>query len=124
MTTHFMDEIRAARLAEHQPPHKPWHGQEPEHTQQRKLLDGMDCLTGQLDLFDAPADDEPPERLTAAEIEGVIDEAREHRGTCPECGEKDRPLCEDVTGMIGRRLCIACWSWATDNGLRRLEPTQ
>jgi hypothetical protein len=52
MTTHFMDEIRAARLAEYQPPHKPWRGQEPERTQQRKLLDGMDCLPGQLDLFE------------------------------------------------------------------------
>jgi hypothetical protein len=145
MTVHFMDQ------APMKPPEKPGDGLWPEitayaaakdetdglrralvrvfrerasdHTQQRKLLDGMDCLAGQLDLFDAPPDDEP-ERLAAAEIEDVIEEARKHRGTCPECGEKDRPLCEDVTGTIGRRLCIACWSWATDSELRRLEPTE
>ncbi|MGA2068316.1 MAG: hypothetical protein ABSG86_25310 [Thermoguttaceae bacterium] len=50
--THFMDEIRRMRLAAAEPPRKPWKGQEPEHTQQRKLLEGMDCLAGQLDLFD------------------------------------------------------------------------
>jgi hypothetical protein len=61
MTTHFMDEIREQRLAQARPPHKPWRGEEPERTQQRRLLDGMDCLPGQLDLFDAPAEDEPPE---------------------------------------------------------------
>ncbi|MGA2064851.1 MAG: hypothetical protein ABSG86_07775 [Thermoguttaceae bacterium] len=152
MTAHFMDQIREARLAPMRPPEKPGDGlwqeiaayaaakdetdglrralvrvfreRASDHTRQRKLLDGADCLAGQLDLFDAPADDEPPDRLTATEIGGVIEEARKHRGTCPECGEKDRPLCEDVTGTIGRRLCIACWSWATDSELRRLEPSE
>ena len=52
MAAHFMDEIQEQRRAEYRSPHKPWRGQEPEHTQQRKLLDGMDCLAGQLDLFD------------------------------------------------------------------------
>ena len=52
MTTHFMDEIRAARVAEYQPPYKPWKGEEPERTEQKKLLSGLDSLPGQLDLFD------------------------------------------------------------------------
>jgi len=48
----FLDEMRAAWLAKSGLHHKPWRRQEPERTQQRKLLDGMDCLAGQLDLFD------------------------------------------------------------------------
>ena len=30
-----------------------WRGREPENTRHQTLLDGMDCLPGQLDLFEA-----------------------------------------------------------------------
>jgi hypothetical protein len=46
-----MDEVREERLAQARPPHKPWRGEEPERTQQRKLLDGLECLRGQLGVF-------------------------------------------------------------------------
>jgi len=31
---------------------KPWRGSVPEHTRQTLLIAGMDCLTGQQDLFE------------------------------------------------------------------------
>ncbi|MGA2617891.1 MAG: hypothetical protein ABSF26_09785 [Thermoguttaceae bacterium] len=59
----FLDEMRAAWLAKSGLPHKPWRGPEPERTQQRKLLDGMDCLAGQLDLFDEQRPEPQPTDL-------------------------------------------------------------
>jgi hypothetical protein len=63
MTTHFMDKIREERLAQARPPQKPWKGKEPERTHQRKLLDGLECLRGQLDL---PFNDAGPCLIVAA----------------------------------------------------------
>ena len=43
-------EAEARWQLEQQKP-KPWHGREPENTQQTLLLSGLDCLPGQQDLF-------------------------------------------------------------------------
>ena len=38
------------------PSQSPWRGEEPERTEQRMLLTGLDCLPGQLDLFETEGD--------------------------------------------------------------------
>ena len=39
-------------LTNEPPPPEPWQGEKPEPTRQKVLFSGMECLPGQLDLFD------------------------------------------------------------------------
>ena len=53
------------------PPHTPWRGEEPGKKQQKTLLAGLNCLSGQQDLFptdgDAVGEDEAPDEVNLAE---------------------------------------------------------
>ena len=40
------------RLQNEAPPHQPWRGEAPERTEQIMLISGLDCLPGQMDLFE------------------------------------------------------------------------
>ena len=40
------------------PPYRPWRGEEPEKLKQKMLLDGLDCLSGQQDLFEGQGPEE------------------------------------------------------------------
>lgn len=44
------------RLQNEAPPHQPWRGEAPERTEQRMLISGLDCLPGQMDLFQTDGD--------------------------------------------------------------------
>ncbi len=57
MPEHFMDQIRRERLALDKPPHKPCKPAPVEPVRQKTLLTGLDCLSGQQDLF--PTDGMP-----------------------------------------------------------------
>jgi len=49
------------QLQDDSPPHESWRGEEPEPTKQGVLFAGLNCLAGQLDLFETDGTPLPKE---------------------------------------------------------------